>query len=46
VIFDKEKKFAFSIKIGRSEITIPVELFIGIIGGIFTLGFLKAARSL
>jgi hypothetical protein len=46
MIFDKENKFAFTIKIRRSEISIPIELFLGIIGGIFAIGFLKAARSL
>jgi hypothetical protein len=41
-----ESKFTFTIKVRRSEITIPFKVFVGIIGGFLLLGFVKAARGL
>jgi hypothetical protein len=46
MVLDRENKFAFSIKIGKSEITIPRECFIGIAGGLLIIGLLKVLRSL
>jgi hypothetical protein len=46
MMLDREKKYVFSIKFGRSEITVPYELVLAIFGGLFSLSFLKIIRSL
>jgi hypothetical protein len=46
MFLDNEKKFSFSIKIGKSDITIPFETFLAIAGGIFIISFVKLARTL
>jgi hypothetical protein len=46
MILEKDEKYVFSLKAGRSEINIPFKLFIGVIGSLFLLGLVKAARSL
>jgi hypothetical protein len=46
MLLDKERKFAFTIKFGNSEITIPRECFIGIVGALLLISLLKVARSL
>jgi hypothetical protein len=46
MILEKDDKYAFSIKVGRSEINIPFKLFVGVIGSLLLLSLVKAARSL
>jgi hypothetical protein len=45
-MLEKDEKYAFSIKIGRSEINIPLKLFVGMVSSFLLLSLVKAARSL
>jgi uncharacterized protein YegP (UPF0339 family) len=43
---DKKGVYAFRLKAGQSEITIPFEIFIGVTSGIILIGLLKVIRNL
>jgi hypothetical protein len=41
MMLDKENVYKFSVKMGRSEVSIPFETVLAVLGGIFFLKFIK-----
>jgi hypothetical protein len=46
MFLDKKNEYSFSIKAGQTNITIPFEMVIVVIGGIFLIKFIEIIRTL